>query len=474
MHELARMTIAAASRGLERRSFSALELLDAVLARVEETEPRLHAYARVTADAARREAAAADREISVGRRRGLLHGIPVAVKDLCYTAGVATEAGSRAMAGFVPSFDATVVRRLREAGAVIVGKTVTHEFAYGQNIPVTRNPWHETMYPGGSSVGSGVAVAVGSAMGAIGTDTGGSIRVPASIMGIVGLKPTFGRVSRHGVLPLSWSLDHVGPLTRTVEDCAIMLGAIAGHDPLDPMSSATPVPDYRAGLEEGVEGLRLGVDRDYYYGPGVDPEVAALVRDAERVLAAAGAEIVPVVIPELAHATVIGMTLMQPEASAAHRERLRRRLADYEDGTRLMLEFGNLIPAAHYVTAQRARRWFQAAIRDAFRRERLDALLAPSLPIPTMPREESVGDFLGGTEGRVDLSGLIKHGIVANVAGLPALSVPCGLAAGRLPVGLQIVGRPFAEATVLRIGRAHEVRTDWVAVRDAALMGKSR
>ena len=470
MNDLARLTIAAASEGLERRSFSAAELLEAVLARAEETEPRLRAYARLMADSARREAGEADREIAGGRRRGPLHGIPVGVKDLCYTAGVPTEAGSRAMAGFVPGFDATVVRALREAGAVIAGKTVTHEFAYGQNIPVTRNPWDEEMYPGGSSAGSGVAVAVGSVMGAIGSDTGGSIRVPAAINGIVGLKPTYGRVSRHGVVPLSPSLDHVGPLTRTVEDCAIVLGAVAGRDALDPSSSAAPVPDYRDGLDGGVRGCRLGVDRDYFYSSGVDPEVAALVGDAERELAAAGAEIVPVRIPELAYATVIGMTLMQPEASDVHRRRLRERIADYEDGTRLMLEFGSVIPGAHYVAAQRARRWFQAALREAFRRERLDALVAPTLPIPTMPREESVGDFLGGAEGRVDLSGLIRHGIVANVAGLPALTVPCGLTVRRLPVGLQVVGRPFDEATVLRVGRAYERRTAWGDVRRDALM----
>jgi aspartyl-tRNA(Asn)/glutamyl-tRNA(Gln) amidotransferase subunit A len=470
MNELAGLSISAAAENLRRRSFSATELLQAVLTRVDETEAALHAYACLMVETARRDAAEADREIAAGEWRGPLHGIPLGVKDLCFTAGVPTEAGSRALAGFVPDHDATVVRALRAAGAVLVGKTVTHEFAYGQNVPPTRNPWNDAMYPGGSSAGSGVATAVGSAMAAIGTDTGGSIRVPASINGIVGLKPTLGRVSRHGVVALSPSLDHVGPMTRDVEDCAIVLGAIAGDDPLDAASSAAPVPDYRLGLEEGAAGRRLGVDRTYFFGPGVDPEVAALVGQAERELAAAGAEIVPVSIPELEHATVIGMTLMQPEASELHRGRLRERLPDYEDGTRLMLEFGGIIPGAHYVTALRARRWLQAAVRDAFRRDRLDALLAPTLPIPTMPREESVGDFLGGTEQRADLSGLIRHGIPANVTGLPALSVPCGLTTSRLPVGLQIIGRPFDEATVLKVGRAYERQAPWNRVRQEALM----
>lgn len=470
MNELAALTIGAASDGLERRTFSAAELLEAVLLRIEETEPALHAYALLLADSARQEAAEADRAIAEGRRRGPLHGIPLAVKDLCYMAGLPTEAGSRALAGFVPDYDATVVRRLRDAGAVLVGKTVTHEFAYGANIPVTRNPWNDAMYPGGSSAGSGVATAVGSAMGAIGTDTGGSIRVPASINGIVGLKPTFGRVSRRGVVALSPSLDHAGPMTRTVEDCAILLGAIAGHDPLDPASSRAPVPDYRSGLDQGVGGCRIGVERDYYFSAAVDSEVAALVGSAERALASLGAEIVPVSIPELRHSTVIGMTLMQPEATEYHRDLLRDRLADYEDGTRINLEFGAMIPGAHYVTALRARRWLQTAVRDAFRQGRLDILLAPTLPIPTMPRAESVGDFLGGTEKRADLSGLIRHGIPANVLGLPALTVPCGLTEARLPVGLQLIGRPFDEATVLRIGRAYERQTPWQRVRQEALM----
>lgn len=471
MDELARLGIAGAADGLHARRFSAAELVDAVLARADETEPELHAYAQLLTQQARATAAEADRELAAGIDRGPLHGIPVGVKDLCFTAGIATEAGSRAMAGFVPDVDATVVRRLREAGAVIAGKTVTHEFAYGQNLAVTRNPWDVTMAPGGSSAGSAVATAVGSATAAIGTDTGGSIREPAAFNGIVGLKPTFGRVSRHGVVALSPSLDHVGPLARSVTDAALLLAAIAGPDALDPASAREPVPAYGASLEGPVRGLRLGVERAYFHGADVEPAVAALVEAAEREFGAAGAELVPVSIPSLEPAAAIGMTIMQPEASDLHRERLRRRAAEYEPGTRLNLEFGQMIPAAQYATAIRARRWFVEALRDAFRRDRLDALLAPTSPIAAIPREQSVGDYLGGTEGLVDLSGGIRNGIVANLAGLPALSVPCGLVQGRHPVGLQIIGRPFDEVTVLRLGRAYELRTGWNEARARALMG---
>jgi len=259
--ELTDLSLVEAGALVQQRSISSSELVDATLRRIEATEPVVHAYALVLAEDARRRARQADRELAQGHWRGPLHGLPLAVKDICYTRDAPTEAGSRAMAGFVPDYDATVVRRLREAGAVLVGKTVTHEFAVGVNTPPTRTPWDMSAYPGGSSAGSGVAVSVRSAGGALGTDTGGSIRIPATINGIVGLKPTFGRVSRYGVVPLAASLDHVGPLTRTVEDCAVVLQAIAGYDPLDSGSLDEPVPDYRAELEAGVAGLVVGVER---------------------------------------------------------------------------------------------------------------------------------------------------------------------------------------------------------------------
>lgn len=465
MTEPLAQTVRDASVGLWERRYSSVDLVSATLERIAENEPLVHAYARVLADEALRSAEEADRELRRGHWRGPLHGIPVGVKDLCYTRGIPTEGGSRVLAGHVPEYDATVVTRLQEAGAVIVGKTVTHEFAYGQNIPPTRNPWNPAMYPGGSSAGSGVAVAVGTALGAIGTDTGGSIRVPASINGIVGLKPTFGRVSRYGVLALSPSLDHVGPMARTVEDCALLLAAIAGHDPSDPASAHQPVPDYQRELHAGVRGLRFGVVLDHYFGDHVDPEIRALVEAAQAELRKQGANLVPISLPQLGLSVVIGMTILQAEASAIHRELLRDHVGDYEPGTRLMLEFGNLLPATHYARALRARRWLTEAVRDAFRTYRLDAMLSPTLPVPTVLREQSVGDFLGGTEQRIDLSKLLAHGIPSNVTGLPTLTLPCGFTSEGLPVGLQVMAPPFEEGMAFRVGQAYEAATSWHEMR---------
>jgi aspartyl-tRNA(Asn)/glutamyl-tRNA(Gln) amidotransferase subunit A len=465
MSELTDLTIAEAGRRLDERSVSSMELVEACLARIEETEPALQAYARVLADSARSDARTADRELAAGRWRGPLHGIPVAVKDLCYIRGVGAEAGSRVMAGFVPDYDATIVERLREAGAPILGKTVTHEFAYGQNIPPTRNPWDLAMYPGGSSAGSGVATAVGSAFAAIGTDTGGSIRVPASINGIVGLKPTYGLVSRYGVVPLSGSLDHAGPMTRTVEDCAIFLQAVAGFDPQDSGSADRPVPDYRRGLQSGIEGVRLGLDSGYFLSAGVSEAVASAFDSALDVLRDLGAEVVELAIPELELSTVVGLTILQAEASAYHKELLRTRLEDFEVGTRLMLEFGQLVPSTQYVKALGARKVIADAVRRSFEVHRLDALVGPTLPIPTVLREQSVGDFLGGGGERVDLSGLLKHGICGNVTGVPTLTVPCGFDEGRLPIGLQLFGRPFQEANLFRLARSYEAATPWHTMR---------
>ena len=464
MSELTQLTIHEAATLLRSRKTSSGELTDASLQRIEVTEPLVHAYATVLADSAREEAAQADRELGTGLWRGALHGIPLGIKDLCYTRGVPTEAGSKAMEGFVPSYDATVVERLRAAGAVTLGKTVTHELAYGQNVPPTKNPWNPAYYPGGSSAGSGVATAVGSAFGALGSDTGGSIRVPASINGLVGLKPTFGRVSRRGVVALSSSLDHVGPLARDVEDCALLLQAIAGHDPLDPCSVDRLVPDYTAGLQAGAKGVRLGVDRGYFFSGAVEPEVLAAVESALRELESQGATLVEVRIPEMELALLVGLTLLQVEASTQHRDLLRRRGANLELGTRLMLEMGEFIPGTHYALALRARRVVTSAVRNSFNAERLDALISPTLPMATVKLDDMLVDFLGGGEG-IDLSAMLKHGIIANVTGLPTLTQPCGITTAGFPIGLQLLGRPFAEASLFTIARAYEAATTWHTLR---------
>lgn len=456
--ELTALTIRAASDLLDARDVTAEELLDATLARIEETEPLVHAYAFVLQESARRAARAADEEIAAGRRRGPLHGIPIGVKDLCYTAGEPTEGGSKVLAGFVPDYDATVVARLRTAGAVIVGKTVTHEFAYGQNIPPTRNAWDTACYPGGSSAGSGAAVAARSAFGAIGTDTGGSVRLPAAVNGVVGLKPTFGRVSRYGVVPMSASLDHVGPLARTVEDCALLLGAVAGRDPHDGTTPDEPVPDYAAEVGRGVSGLRVGVEREYFFYGGVSEEVRAASERAIHDLADEGVTVVEVEIPELRDMPTVGMTVLLADTSAAHRRLLRERRDDYDPRTRVMLELGELVPAAAYVAAQQARTVLREAVRTAFERAGIDAIVAPAIPRTTVPMEELTLSLAGGETA---LASYVHHCFPANVTGQPSLAIPCGFSDRGLPIALQLLGRPFGEATLFRLASAYEAKTEW-------------
>jgi aspartyl-tRNA(Asn)/glutamyl-tRNA(Gln) amidotransferase subunit A len=453
------LTLREAADALARRELSSVELLEATLERLQETEPAVHAYVTMMEGSAREQAAAADRELRRGGWRGPLHGIPVGVKDLCYTEGVRTEAGSRVLEGFVPDFDATVVRRLKEGGAVIVGKTVTHEFAYGQDVPVTRNAWDLDCYPGGSSAGSGVAVAVGTAFAAIGTDTGGSVRVPASVNGVVGLKPTYGRVSKRGVIPMSATLDTVGPMARTVEDCALMLGVVAGYDPADSGSLREPVPDYAADLPRGAAGLRLGLDPEHFFASRVVPDVRAACEAAIEEVRALGAEIVEVRLEELAHGSAIGMPVLLADTSEWHRQLLRTRGDRYNPQTRLMIELGEMVLGAQYVTAQRARSWLKARVRNAFEMHRLDGLIGPTLPNTTMPVEKLSVDLTG--HGETTLSAFLHHCFFANVIGIPALSFPCGFSSAGLPIGLQVLGRPFEESTLFRIGHAYQQVSDW-------------
>lgn len=455
MNELSQLSIADVALLLSRREISAVELTDSVLDRIRETEPYVHAFVRVFEPEARAAARQADILRAEGVAAGPLAGVPIAIKDLFFTIEGTTEAGSRVLAGYAPGTDAAAVARLRAAGAIIIGKTETHEFAYGMNVPPTRNPWRLDSYPGGSSAGSAVSVAVGSAFASIGTDTAGSVRTPAAVSGIVGLKPTFGRVSRYGAFPASPALDHVGPLTRTVEDAAIMLGALAGADARDPATVDEPVPDYRAGLRSGVQGLRLGVARDYFLYEKTEPAVREATEAALRTLTDLGAEIVEVTIPHLDLAVAVGSTIMIVDYSAWHRRLLRERGGDYAPGTRLMLQLGELVPAVPYANAHRVRRVLAALVRDTFRAQRLDALVGPAIPL-TAPTIEAMTKEGGGA----DLSGLVHHNFPADVTGLPAISVPSGFADG-LPVGLGIMGRPFDEATVLRIGFAFEQATDW-------------
>jgi aspartyl-tRNA(Asn)/glutamyl-tRNA(Gln) amidotransferase subunit A len=460
MSELTDLTLAEASAKLHERSVSAFELMSATFDRIDETEPLIHAFAWLDKDQAMASAGRADDAIRRGATTGPLHGIPIGVKDLLYTKGIPTEAGSRVLKGYRPTFDATIVDKLREAGAIIVGKTVTHEFAYGQNVPDTRNPWQLDSYPGGSSAGSGAAVAARSLPGAIGTDTGGSIRTPAAVNGIVGMKATYGRVSRHGCVPMSSSLDHVGPLTRTVEDAALLLQAIAGFDPSDPGSLRVPVPDYRSGLGAGVRGMRIGIDRDYFLFDQVQAPVRKAVEAAIEVLVSLGAECIDVTIPELEWSTTVGNVTTEVDISTWHRRLLRTKLKDYHPGTRLMLELGELIPATHYVLVQQVRSRIRNAVRKTFTEHRLDSLIGPTIPV-TAPRLDQLSVDLVDEGAQGALSTLVHHEYPANITGLPALSVPCGFSEAGLPIGFQVIGRPLQEATLFQIGHAYEAVTPW-------------
>jgi aspartyl-tRNA(Asn)/glutamyl-tRNA(Gln) amidotransferase subunit A len=458
---LINLSISEAAATLRQGETSSLALTEASLARIQQTEATVNAYATVPAELALEAARQADAELAAGNDRGPLHGIPIGVKDICYTKGVVTEAGSKVMEGFVPDYDSTVVRKLNEAGAIMIGKTRCHEFAYGVNEPPTRSPWELNSYPGGSSTGSGVAVTVRSAYGAIGTDTGGSIRIPASFNNLVGLKPTYGRVSAYGVVPLSWTLDHVGPMTRTVLDNALMLGAIASHDVNDATSAREPVPDYIAGIQDGVDGTRIGIDREYVLYPGVVDDVRAATESVISELADMGAEIIEVSLPEFELTPETLFTIMMVEASTYHRQMLREKGDLYDPTTRATLQLGELVPGTHYVTSLRAAQRYRSAMRDLFQREQLDALISPTMPLPTALLSELHQPRRDMDIGETPMISYIHHTFSANLGGQQAISAPCGFSSAGLPIGYQLMGRPFDEAMLFRIAWAYEQAHDW-------------
>jgi aspartyl-tRNA(Asn)/glutamyl-tRNA(Gln) amidotransferase subunit A len=451
------LTLAEAAEEIRTRRLSPLELTEAYLRRIERANPALNAYVTVTTERALADARRATEEIAAGRYRGPLHGIPIGLKDLYDTAGIRTTAGSKVHADHVPTQDSTVARRLAEAGAVLLGKQNTHEYAWGvtTNNPhygPTRNPWDPTRIPGGSSGGSGAATAARLACASMGTDTGGSIRVPASLCGVVGLKPTYGRVSKAGVFPMSYLLDHAGPLTRTVEDAALVLGAIAGYDAADFATVPVPVDDYRSRLAEGIRGLRIGVPRQLFFAVLTD-EVRSAVEAALGVLGRLGATVVDVDLPGLPP-PILGMVVA--EAKHIHADTLAHRPGDLGADLRAFFE----VPALDGVQFAEAVRLLYAYGEEVRRvLEPMDLLVTPTTPLAaTRIGEETVA--IGPTELPVFLAMTICT-VPFNVAHLPALSVPCGFTAGGLPMGLQLVGRPFDEATVLRAGHAYERATEW-------------
>jgi aspartyl-tRNA(Asn)/glutamyl-tRNA(Gln) amidotransferase subunit A len=447
------MTLLEAAAALRAREVSSAELTEAALERIERLNPGTNAVQTVMAESARACARQADAELARGEARGPLHGIPVAVKDLFYTRGVRTTGGSKLFADYVPDHDAAVVERLAEAGAVLVGKTGMHELAYGitSNNPhfgAVHNPWDLECIPGGSSGGSGTSVAAGMVFMAMGSDTGGSVRIPASYCGAVGLKPTFGRVSRFGAIPLGYSLDHMGPLTRSVRDAAAVLNAIAGYDPRDEASSRRPVEDYAPEPEPSIRGLRIGLPENFYF-ERLDPDVEAAVRGALRAPEAQGAEVVPLRVPDIAAFNAVARVILLAEASAVLEPHLNRRDQIGADVLAL-LDQGRLLPATDYVNAQRLRRGMQREFAALWRRA--DCLVTPTTPI-TAPKIGETTAVIGGELEDVRLASTrLVRGI--NVLGLPAVSIPCGADRRGLPVGLQIVGKPFAEALILRVAQA--------------------
>lgn len=467
--DLTALSIVEAAALIVRRRVSPVELTEAYLARIEAQDALLNAYVTVTGDAAREEARAAEREIAGGTYRGPLHGIPIALKDLYATKGVRTAAGSKILWDRVPDHDSAVTTRLREAGAVMLGKTNTHEFAYGvtTNNPhfgATRNPWNPECIPGGSSGGSGAAVAAGMAAMAMGSDTGGSIRIPASLCGTVGLKATHGRVSTAGVIPLSWTLDHAGPLTRTVEDAALVLNAIAGYDPNDAMTVPMPVDDYRRDLAAGVRGLRLGIPRAGFFA-AIDPEVARAVEEAIGVYRTLGATVEDVDGSALWNARQAASDIMLADARRYHAEWLRDRPDDYGEDVRDRLNRRTDMSADELLAAMRVRD--AVTVETARLMERYDGLLLPTTRIPAPP--------IAGQTIIIDGEEVFAPNILTsntnpfNVTGMPALSLPCGFTAAGLPIGLQVVTRRWDEVTALRIAAAYERATDWHTRRPAML-----
>lgn len=442
------------------------EMVVEALERIDEVDGEIHAFVTVLRELAMEEAEQAERELRTGLARSALHGIPIGIKDLIAVKDVRTTAGSEVLADYVSLEDAAVVEQLRKAGAIVLGKTQLHEFAYGTFTPQVRNPWEHEHIAGGSSGGSAAAVVAGMCLGAIGTDTGGSVRIPAACCGITGLKPTYGRVSCYGVIPLSWSLDHVGPMGRSAEDCALMFDAIAGYDPRDPNSVSGPASRAAAGLLEGPEGrgpvslqgLKLGVMSDAFVGP-LDGAVRQAWQAAEFVLKEAGVATLEVDAPR--PTMEMYRTIQRPEASLAHMQAgwLSSRLEAYGESTREHLLQGQKIAAVDYLLAQHERRIFASAMRGLL--QRVDALLLPTLPAPALGREQMGRDI--SVDGVTMNAGtaLLSLTMPFNLAGLPALSFPGGFTEDGLPIGLQVVGKAFEEATVLRIAHAFQQLTDW-------------
>lgn len=458
--DLKELTLAQAAAAVKSKEVSPVELVRESVSRIEAINDKTGAYISVFADQAMAVAKASEMMIMAGHDLGPLHGVPLSLKDNVSLKGQRTTAGSKVLADWHPTEDATVASRLRGAGAIFVGKCNMHEFAWGgtsdnPHYGAVRNPWNTNKFPAGSSGGSGVAVAARSCYGSIGTDTGGSIRLPSAINGIVGIRPTYGRVSNYGVIPLAWSMDTAGPMTRTVEDCAIMFNVIAGHDPRDPVSAHQPVEDYTADLGLDLKGLRVGVVPGYFFNH-LQPAVHHAVQGALKKLEELGAVVIDVPIANIEGNISAQLTVESVEPSAYHQKWLRERPQDYGADVRALLETGELLLGTHYVQAQRYRALLRQEFLEAYKR--VDVFICPTLPFTATDVGAMTVVIENGEEEDM-LAAIMQFTGVPSLTGLPSLNVPCGFDQDGLPVGMQIIGKPFDERTLFRVGAQYEAAT---------------
>ncbi len=455
--DLKSLTLTSAVTLIGKRKLSPVELTEALIERIDQTEDKIKAYTTVFREDALRKAEIAEKRLKEKKRIGPLHGIPITVKDLIKTKGIRTTAGSKILTNNVPDIDATVVRLLKRAGAFVFGKSNTHEFALGVTTPPTRNPWNPDLIPGGSSGGSAAAISGSSAIASLGSDTGGSIRIPGSFCGVVGLKPTYGRVSKFGVYPESWSLDHVGPISKTVEDAALMMNVISGFDPLDPNSSMVGVPDFLASLKGRIKGIRIGVPKNYFFDH-VDSQVSACVESAIEELKKLGAILIPFEFPKIKEIMAAYTAIDSSEVSSFHEYYYRTHKELYEPYSRSYIELGFLVPATQYLKAQRSRALLANEVLSLF--EKFDVIVTPTQPIVAQSPDTLKTKFGDGFEEQV-LFSTIRFVAPFNLTGQPAITLNCGFSSSSLPVGIQIVGKLFDEATVLRVAYAYEQATEW-------------
>ena len=447
---------------IESKETSPVEVVEAYLQRIDDLDFKFNSFITVLRQQALEEARQAEQEILAGNYRGPMHGIPVGVKDQIWTKGIRTTGGARITADFVPDDDATVVSNLKNAGAILLGKTNLSEFAvtgFTHRFSTPRNPWDLNISAGGSSGGSGAATAAFLCATSLGEDTGGSIRRPAAWCGIVGLRPGWGRVSRYGLMRGVWSMDTIGPLSRTVEDAAITLSAIAGHDPKDPTTWNTPVPDYRQALDGDIKGLRVGIVTELLHSDMVEPDVSAAVTTAAGILAELGADVEEVSIPLAAHANTIAGTLLAVEPALNMKEWVSERLHDFGHDNRIGLLTGSLVPAQAYYKAQKLRTMLRNDVLAAFRN--YDALVMPTSGRQAVPLTEDPPVTSRETASRLPF----MRTNTFNLASAPAISVPCGFGGRGLPVGLQIAGPPGGEEMIFKLAHAYEQNTPWHAMR---------